>query len=289
MTARAVLVLILILNWLVAGSKLIVGYMMGSLALQGDGFHSFIDGLSNVVGIVSLSIAVQPADEDHPYGHQKFETFATLGVSFLIMLTAAELIRDGITNILSPSRVIVAETKGFVVLVVTLAVNIFVVWWERRKARELNSAFLEADATHTLSDVMVTVGVLAGLVAMRAGHVWIDTWIAIGIGLFIAHVGFGLLLRTLPVLVDAKAISQDELKPVVMSVQGIESCHKIRSRGSEDEIYIDLHIQVSPHMTVLQAHDISHRAKDRIIARFEGVRDVTIHIEPRDDHAHDQA
>lgn len=280
MSVRAVLFIVLVLNWVVAGFKLAAGMAIQSLALQADAYHSFLDGCSNIVGMISLAMASAPADEDHPYGHEKFETLATLGVTFLIFLTSFEVLQDSVARLRAPVPLTGEVGIGAAVVVVTLVINVFIVWWERRQGALLRSEFLLADATHTFSDILVTLGVLGSLLAAKAGYRDLDPWIALLIGIFIAHIGYQLLQRAAPILVDAEAIPASEIEAVILTVEGITSCHKIRSRGRELQVFIDLHIQVDPQMPVHHAHALSHIAKDRVMQRWAGVRDVTIHIEP---------
>lgn len=280
MTVRSVLFIVLLLNWLVASLKLAAGLAIQSLALQADAYHSFLDGFSNIIGMISLTFASAPADEDHPYGHEKFETLATLGVTFLILLTSFEVLQGSVARLRQPVPMTGEVDQGAAVVLVTLVINVFIVWWERSQGRKLRSEFLMADATHTFSDILVTLGVLASLMAARAGFPGFDPWIALLIGVFIAHIGYQLVQRAAPILVDAEAIPKGEIEAVILSVEGIRSCHKVRSRGRELQVFIDLHIQVDPDMPVHRAHSLSHIAKDRVMQRWSGVRDVTIHIEP---------
>ncbi len=142
------------------------------------------------------------------------------------------------------------------------------------------SGFCLADASHTFSDVLVSVGVLASLGFTMAGYAYLDPMVALAVTGIIAWVGIGLAQQTVPVLVDAEAIPAAKLEPIVVSVEGVASCHKLRSRGRADDVHIDLHIQVDPALTVQAGHAIAHRVKDRLKAEFPNVTDALIHVEP---------
>src|SRR5690606_20447411 len=187
---RRVLIITLVLNLTVAIGKIIVGSISGVLAISADGVHSLIDSASNVVGLVAVHIADKPPDEEHPYGHRRFETIAALFIGALLLLTAWEIVtgaverlREGSTPDISP------WTLG--VLVVTLLVNLFVSRYERREGRRLQSELLLADAANTGADVFVTLSVLGTtLLIALFGWAWIDPLAALVIVGLIARAGW---------------------------------------------------------------------------------------------------
>jgi cation diffusion facilitator family transporter len=144
----------------------------------------------------------------------------------------------------------------------------------------LNSPFLISDAVHTRSDVLVTVGVLVTTVLVRLGYPGFDTFAALAISGFIAWAGIGVLRANLGYLADARALDTGVIERIVLSVPGVASTHKIRTRGSPGAIYIDLHIQIARHLNTVEGHDVGHLAKDAILRAVPGVRDVLVHTEP---------
>ncbi len=276
-----VLLVTLVLNVGVTVAKIAYGSLAHSLSIRADGFHSLTDSSNNLVGLVGIWLASRPADENHPYGHHKFEIIAAglVGLSLLAMaydVASGAALRLLHGNVQRPRL----DAWAFVVLLVTLAVNSFVAMWERRRGKELNSVLLVSDATHTRSDVLVTSGVLVTTVAVEFGFSGVDLIAALLIAGFIAYAGIQVLRTNLGYLSDSAALDPAAIEGIVCSVPGVASTHKIRTRGSPGRIYVDLHIQVARNLDVVQAHKVTHWVIDAIKQRFPDVRDVLIHTEP---------
>ncbi|MBX6377141.1 MAG: cation transporter [Clostridia bacterium] len=280
---RRVLLHVLILNLLVAGAKLVLGWWSGTASLVADGFHSLMDSSSNVIGLLGIRLASRPADEDHPYGHQKFETFASLGIAGLLVITAVEVFLM-IFQRLRTGAVPTVTSLHFVVILGTMVVNAAVTAYERRAGARLGSTLLTADARHTWSDILVSSGVLAGLVAVRAGYPVADALVAGAIGLVIVWAAVQVVRESSSVLLDRVALDPAAIRRVVENVEGVQNCHAIRSRSSGPRLHIDLHIQVDPSLPVAEGHAIAHRVKAALADAFDA-EDVVIHVEPDADAA----
>ncbi len=279
--AQGVFALTLGFNLLVSVSKLYWGYHTHTLSITADGFHSLLDAVANVVGIVGLNISMKPADSNHPYGHRKFEAIASMIISFFIFLTCFEIAGEGFARFFSTQHTHpqVSATSYWVVGL-TLAINLGVSWYENRKAKALKSDLLMADAKHTFSDCLVSFAVILSMVAVQLGYLWADTVLALVVALIILKVGFDLIMVHFSALTDEAALDPEDIRESVLAVPGVMDCHKIRSRGMQDHIFIDLHIQVDPHLTVKEAHGISYRVEAALENAFEGrVNEVLVHIE----------
>jgi cation diffusion facilitator family transporter len=143
---------VLVLNLIVAFAKIALGYFSGAVSILSDGFHSLADASSNIVALVGVSAAQRPADEDHPYGHRKYETMASVGILMFMLLVLSEVARNAVEHLRVPSTPTVLPL-GLATMVVTLVINVFVVRYESRAGRRLRSEVLGADAKHTRSDV----------------------------------------------------------------------------------------------------------------------------------------
>lgn len=275
-----VLWVILGLNLLVAAGKLLAGWRADSLAVLGDGLHSLVDALGNVVGLVVLRMASQPADEDHPFGHAKYETVAALVLAGLMLLTAFELGQAAVERLVSPQP---TRTDGLtlLVMVATLGANALVAWFEAREGKRRGSHVLLADAAHTRSDVYVTLGVLGGILLQRAGVVGMDPLVALAVAGFIVYSAWGVLRHALPVLTDATAIDPAEVARVVRGVPGVVSVHDIRSRRAGAESFVQMHLVVDA-TDVAEAHRITDEVERRVSGEL-GVKEVFVHVEPEDD------
>lgn len=274
-----VLWITLFLNAIVSIAKLIYGHITASISLQADGFHSLLDFSSNIVGIFGIILAAKPADEGHPYGHRKIETIASIGISFFLFFTSYELIITVWDRIKNPAIPHV-DLLSFVIMGVTIGVNFFVAVYERRVGEKLKSDLLLADSSHTKSDLFVSLSVMASFVGVLLGIPWLDVAIAIGIVVFIFYVGFRILFNNLNVLLDAQTIDPEIITKMVLSVPGVQHCHKVRSRGTRNRVFLDLHIHVEPTMTTELSHELTHIVIRKIKKQFTEVADVLIHTEP---------
>ncbi|MBX3137509.1 cation transporter [Candidatus Obscuribacterales bacterium] len=283
--ARRVFVQTLGLNLIVALAKLICGTTSNILSMTADGFHSLLDASSNIVGIIALSVAIKPADNGHPYGHRKFEALASICISFLLFFAGLHIITTAIDRCLFGAAVPQVTTVSYVVIGVTILINFFVSRYEKVKSKELNSQILHADSEHTMSDIYVSFSVLAAVVAARFSLYWIDLLASLVIVGVIVHAGFTIISRNLGSLVDAVVVDSAAIEKLVLAVPGVISCHAIRSRGVSDHMFIDLHVEVSPYLSVAAGHAIASEVEKVLIEKIEGVADVTVHIEDFKEHA----
>jgi len=270
---------VLFLNLAVAAAKLVYGRISGAVAMSADGLHSVLDGLSNVVLLVGLRVASRPPDRNHPYGHRKYETVAALGVVAMIFLGGREILSAAIDRVHTP-RLPHITPAGYAILLVTLGVNIAVVWLERRAGLRLKSEILIADAAHTGSDVLASVLVLVSFALSPLHQTWVDVAAAFVIVGLILRGGWEVLKRTLSTLSDERRIDPAEVQQVALEEPGVREAHNVRSRGTEDDIHLDLHVLVDPELKIRAAHEIGHRVEERLRGRWNGVTDIVVHIEP---------
>ena len=275
-----VLVRVLTLNLGVALAKIAFGYLSGAISVLSDGFHSLTDAASNVVGLVGIRAAERPPDEDHPYGHRKYETVAAAVVVVFLLLVVIEVLRNAVNHLTGRTAPQAIGALSFVVMLVTIAVNLFVVRYETNAALRLDSEVLLADAMQTRGDVWTSATVIAALVGARWGWPALDPLAAIVVAGFIGHSGFQIARATTRILSDRIVLAESDIEGVVRAVPGVVGCHQIRTRGTADHVFLDLHVWLPPAMPLTEAHELSHVVKDRLMARFPQIRDAIIHIEP---------
>lgn len=281
---KRVLWLVLFLNLGVAAAKYLYGTMSGSASMQADGIHSMFDSAGNVVGLVGIAVAARPADISHPYGHTKFETYASLVIGILLFVAAFEVGSSAWGKLVSQSYDIQVTPLSFVVMIVTLCINIGVTLFERNQGKKLNSEVLRADASHTLSDALVSTGVIIGLILAGLGFPIADPIMALVVMVAIVITAINVFKRGLVTLSDHARIPEEDIYKLVRKIPGVDAAHRIRTRGSEGEVYTDLHILVEPTMTVLAAHSLSERIEEEIKRAYPQVVEVLVHIEPDDGH-----
>lgn len=274
---QRVLVITFILNLLATLAKLGVGLWTGTLSLIADGLDTLFDGLSNIIGVIAVRISSQPPDQEHPYGHRKYETLAALFIAAALLITAWELGSSAIARLFNPQPVhfhwwsVAALLFGSLIQAITGI-------WELHKARQLESEVLLADARHTLASIGVSATVLIGLALVWLGYGWADPAVALLVALFIAKIGVDTVRENVPALVDRAPLSAENIGAIVAAVQGVESYHRIRSRGPSDHVAIDLHVRVAPNLSMQDANAIGDEVRRRLLA-LPGVDDVTVHIE----------
>ncbi|MGC9516209.1 MAG: cation diffusion facilitator family transporter [Methanomicrobiales archaeon] len=281
-TVKRILIIIMFLNVGVALAKIIYGYLTNSLSMVSDGFHSMFDGISNVIGIIGIVIASRPPDKTHPYGHSKFETFAAIGIAVLLFVTCFELLQSAVEKFLNPSTPEITLTS-FIIMGATILVNIGVSTYENRKGQELGSEILIADSRHTRSDIFVSIAVIIGFVAIRFGYPIVDPIIAVIIALLIARMGIEIIKESSGVLLDAAVIDAEKIRDIVCSIPGVDDCHRVRTRGTQSNVYVDLHVTLASCYTLDEAHNISHQVEEKLKETITGVNDVVVHIDPCED------
>ncbi len=276
---RKVLILTLLLNIAVAFAKVVYGYITNSLSITSDGFHSLFDGVSNIIGLVGIWIASHPPDKEHPYGHKKFETLFTIAISFMIFMTCFQILKK-VCYSLSENVLTIVTPASFIIMILTMAVNIFVARYETKKGRELKSDFLIADAMHTKSDILASSAVIISLIMVKLGYPRADSIVGLIIMLFIAKMGIEILRKATDTLVDTVIIDTSVIESITNNVEGVTCCADIRTRGSEHAVYLDMTVYVHPEMTIEKAHGIIDRIEALIKQQIPSVVDVVVHIEP---------
>ena len=274
-----VLVRVLVLNLAVATAKLLLGYATGAVSIVSDGFHSLTDSTSNIIGLVGLRAARKPPDADHPYGHRKFETLAAAGIFIFLVLAVLEIGRSALHRFASPTPPDVSWVS-FAVMIATLIVNIGVVRYEGGQGRALKSELLLADSVHTRSDVFATIGVLISLTGVALGFPLLDPIGGVAIAILIARTSYEIARDTSGILSDRAALDEEHIRRTVLSVPEVLGCHQIRTRGSADHVFLDLHVWFPAAMPLNTAHLLSHDVKDRLMEQFPQIADAIIHIEP---------
>ncbi len=277
---RRVLWAVLFANLAVIVAKVWIGVRSGSLAVLGDAAHSGVDALNNVVGLAAVKAASAPPDEEHPYGHAKFEVLGALAVVAFLSITCFELVSAAIGRLLGEPAPPRLDPLVFAVLALTMVVNVAVAWTENQAGKRLHSVLLKADARHTGADVLVTAAVLGGLVLVSRGWVAADAWLGVVVAFLIAHSGWQILRDAIPSLVDRAAIDAARIQDFVSHVPGVRDVTDARSRGDlEGAAFVEVTIEVDGDRTVAAGHQVADAVERRLVeeAGFSG---AVVHVEP---------
>jgi cation diffusion facilitator family transporter len=280
---RRVLLIVLALNLIVFAAKAVYAWWSGSLALSSDAVHSLTDAGSNVIGLVVLHFAYAPPDSNHPYGHRKLEMVAAAAIGVTVSFAAFRFAWDAVEALLEGRAAPETSVFGFAVIGGTFVVNLIVATYEARRARELESAYLAADAAHTASDLFVTGGVAVSFTATYFGLGWADPLGALVVIGFIGKVAWSILRANVTVLVDMAVVDADRVAAIARAVAGVTDVHRIRSRGTTGAAQLDLHLLIDGHVKLRRAHAIAHQVEDALREELPAIVDVTIHMEPSGD------
>lgn len=277
---KQVLWVILFANLGVAALKIIIGSIIKSTSMSADGFHSLTDGASNVIGLIGIGLASKPVDEDHPYGHRKFETLTGLFIGAMLLFIGGKIIFSAIQRFVNP--VIPNITlESLITMVITLGINIFVAKYEFGQGKKLKSSILISDSLHTKSDIYVSIGVIITLICVKLGlPPIIDPIASLIVSGFILYASYEIFKATCDVLVDKAVVDTKRVKELTMEFEDVKDVHKIRSRGCQNDIYIDMHLLLEPSISVEKSHVLIHNIENKIQKDMDGNIQVIAHIEP---------
>lgn len=278
-----VLWVIMGLNLAVAAAKYFYGLATGSLSMRTDGIASAFDAVSNIVGIAGVTLAARPADKGHPYGHAKFETYASVAIGAMLVFAAVNVFTEGFSALATGEHHVVVDAGSYGVMLGTLAINIGVSLYERRAGKRLKSEVLVADARHTQSDAYVSVSVVVGLVFVQLGFPMADAIASIVVGVAIVASAIEVLKAANATLSDEARLPVGAVRDVAEKVEGVASVHSVRTRGTEGEVFVDLHVLVDPMMPVWSAHAVAGEVEKAVEDQFPEVVEVMVHVEPDTD------
>lgn len=280
---KRVLLAVLLLNLAVALAKFVYGTISHSAAMQADGIHSIFDSAGNVVGLIGISLAIRPADSSHPYGHFKIETFASLVIGLMLIFAAYQVGSSAVVSLIEGTYHTIVTPISFVVMGGTLVVNLCVTNYERKMSKQLKSDILKADAAHTLSDCLVSIGVIIGLILVSFGIEMADDIMALVVMVAILFTAFDIFKSAFVTLADEARLPEQDIRHLVEGIEGVEEAHRIRTRGLQSEVYLDLHILVEPSMTVSASHKLVDEVEAAITQAYPEVQDILIYVEPDDE------
>lgn len=275
-----VLWIILFANLFVAFLKISIGIIIKSNSMTADGLHSITDGSSNIVGLIGIYFASKPIDEEHPYGHKKYEMIAGIFISIMLIVVGIKVIVEGIQRLINPVKPNVA-LPYILILLLTISINIFVSIYEYKAGYKLNSQILISDSTHTKSDVFVSIGVLITLISIKLGlPPVIDSIVSFIIAGFIFYAAYEIFKDNSNILLDSAIVDTDRIIEIANNFDSIKDVHKVRSRGSNNDIHIDMHIMTDPELSVEKSHELSHLLETKIKEEINPNLQLIVHIEP---------
>ncbi len=281
----------LIVNLLLSIGKLVVGYIGHSQALIADGLHSLSDLVSDGMVLLATHHSNIDADEDHPYGHARYETFATITLAVLLTAVGIGIGVDAAYRLLDAEKLAIPGMITLWVAGASIASKEILYQYTMIVARRVKSRLLEANAWHHRSDAISSIVVFVGIAGAMWGYPMLDSIAAIIVALMICKIGWELGHQSFQELVDT-GLDQETLGKVeqaVMDIHGVKELHMLRSRRMGHMALVDLHILVAPRLSVSEGHQISEAVEMALIDQFEEIQDVTVHIDPEDDEYSDNS
>ena len=270
---------VLVVSLALVAVKALAGVRAGSLAVLGGAIDSGLDTLTTVIAIVLARVAGAAPDEEHPYGHAKFETLGALAMVAFLSITVTELVRGAVARILSDRPQEVDASVAVGAMAVSLVMGLLASAYERRRGIALRSDLLLADAAHLRADVYVTIAILVGLGLTELGVPQGDAWTTLFVSVLIARTGWRIIRDAVPVLVDQRAVEAAEITRVAGTIRGVREVYDVRSRGRPGALFAELTIAVRGGLDVETAHDIADRVENEVADRL-GAQDVIVHVEP---------
>ena len=272
-------------NFFLAVIKILGGIYGQSQALLADGIHSLSDLASDGMVLLAVKHAGEDADEDHPYGHARYETLATVALGILLIIVAAGIAYKAVLRLEHPEALAVPAMFTLAIAAISIFSNEWLYHATRRVAKKIRSPLLEANAWHHRSDAVSSIIVLIGIGATFVGFPMLDSIAAILVALMIAKIGLDLSRQSLQELVDTALEPEmvEQIKQTILNIDDVRELHMLRTRRMGHNALVDVHIQVSPKLSVSEGHHITETVEKALCDQFDEINDVTVHIDPEDD------
>ncbi len=276
-----------VLDTLLGVVKIFVGLAVQSQALIADGIHSLSDLATDAIVLYAARHSHQDADEEHPYGHGRFETVATVGLGVALIGVAVGIAIDAALRLFKPEELPQFGVLPLIVAGVSIVSKEAIYRYTMKVADKYNSDMLRANAWHSRSDAISSIIVLIGVAGSMVGMWYLDAVAAIGVGIMIAKIGWDLAWSSVSELVDTSLEPQrvEAIRRAILAVDGVKALHILRTRRMAGKALVDVHIQVDPHISVSEGHYVSEAVHDKVTKEIEDVADVMVHIDPEDDEA----
>ena len=266
-------------------AKILVGWAAHSQALIADGLHSLSDLATDFVVLYAAKHSHREADEDHPYGHGRIETLATVGLGIILIGVAFGIGYDATGRMNEPDQLLAPGMLALVIAFVSVVAKEIIYQYTKNAGQRLRSSMLMANAWHSRSDAISSIVVVIGIGGAMMGHPYLDAVAAIAVAVMIAKIGFDLVRDSTRELIDTALEPEvvDAIRREIASVDGVRALHMLRTRRSGGDALIDLHVQVDPCISVSEGHQIGDTVRRRLMEGIEEVTDVTVHIDPEND------
>ena len=276
MNVRSILILEGLANLVMMLMKFFVGLSTNSVALVSDALHSMVDLMNNVVAIVAIRLSEAAPDEGHHYGHRKIEQLVVFGLAMLLVSLAIQIFFNAIGNY---GQAVTHSQVGLWLILIVFVINLALTIWQHYWAKRLDSDILEADAKHTLSDVLTTIAAIAGWQFAANGFYWMDTLVACVVASLVLFLAWQLMTRSVPILIDYSEFSPAEIDRVLHDLEHVDEIKRVRARTHRKAHFADITIAVDPNLPTAISHEVTQQV-ERALSKELGIHDVVVHVEP---------
>jgi len=272
-------------NLILSITKIVGGIFGFSAALLADGIHSLSDLASDAMVLFAAKHAGEEADDDHPYGHGRFETLATVALGILLVGVGLGIAYDAVLRLTADAVKTTPHMLTLWVAALSIISNEALYHYTKREGLRIRSELLKANAWHHRSDAISSIVVLVGIAGAMAGMPKLDAYAAIVVAIMIMKIGADLAYQSIQELVDTGLEPElvDQIKQKILLNEDVQQLHMLRSRRMGHTALVDVHIQVAPKLSVSEGHHISEAVEYSLKNSFDEINDVTVHIDPEDD------
>ncbi len=283
--ARYVTLVGSVVDLLLGVAKIVVGFIGNSQALIADGVHSLSDLATDIIVLFAMKHGSRDADEDHPYGHGRIETLATVVLGVALVAVAIGIAYDASLRLLNPELLAHPGWLALSVAAISIVSKEAIYHYTMRVANRLDSQLLRANAWHSRSDAISSVVVMIGIIGAMNGVAWLDAVAAIAVGAMVGKIGLDLAWQSSQELIDHAMEPEqvEKIREAILSVDGVVALHMLRTRRMANDGLADVHILVDPRCSVSEGHLISEMVRQAVIKQVSGVTEVMVHIDPEDD------
>jgi cation diffusion facilitator family transporter len=283
--ARRVTLVGAVVNVLLSVIKIVAGWLGSSHALIADGIHSLSDLATDVVVLVAAKHSAKDADEEHPYGHGRIETLATVALGIILILVAFGIGYDAVRRLFQPAQLLLPGMLALSAAIISVLVKEALYHYTVAVAKKLRSNLLRANAWHHRSDAVSSVVVVVGVIGSMAGLSYLDAVASVVVAVMVAKIGWDLGWNSIHELID-RGLEQEDVETIrekIMAVDGVRAMHDLRTRRMGGNAFVDVDVLVDPSLTVSEGHRIGEEVLKRLNQDIDEVTDVTVHIDPEDD------